>query len=84
MSGRAALTVAPAPRRVAPAPALTPATGVIPATTPAPALTSGVFPVRGPHSYGDGFGASRSGHLHQGADVLAAEGTPACRPWPAR
>lgn len=82
VSGRAALTVAPAPRRAAPTPTpdLAPAAGVIPATTPAPALASGVFPVRGPHSYGDGFGASRSGHLHQGADVLAAEGTPVVSP----
>jgi murein DD-endopeptidase MepM/ murein hydrolase activator NlpD len=86
VSGRATLTVARAPRRRAPAPApappVAPLTGAAPTTTPAatPALTSGVFPVRGPHSYGDGFGAPRSGHLHQGADVLAAEGTPVVSP----
>ena len=34
------------------------------------------FPVRGPHSYGDGVGAPRSGHTHQGQDVLARCGTP--------
>jgi murein DD-endopeptidase MepM/ murein hydrolase activator NlpD len=34
------------------------------------------FPVRGPHSYGDGVGAPRVGHTHQGQDVLAACGTP--------
>ncbi len=36
----------------------------------------GVFPVQGPHTYGDGFGAPRSGHTHQGQDILAACGTP--------
>jgi hypothetical protein len=30
-----------------------------------------VFPLRGPHTYGDGFGAQRSGHTHQGVDVMA-------------
>jgi murein DD-endopeptidase MepM/ murein hydrolase activator NlpD len=35
-----------------------------------------VFPVRGPHTYGDGFGVQRTGHTHQGVDVLAACGTP--------
>ena len=34
------------------------------------------FPVRGKHSYGDGVGAPRAGHTHQGQDVLAACGTP--------
>jgi murein DD-endopeptidase MepM/ murein hydrolase activator NlpD len=33
------------------------------------------FPVRGPHSYGDGVGAPRSGHVHQGQDIAAACGT---------
>ena len=82
VSGRAALTVAPAPRRRAPAPVPAPETDGGPVGTPAttPALTSGVFPVRGPHSYGDGFGAPRSGHVHQGADVLASEGTPVVSP----
>jgi murein DD-endopeptidase MepM/ murein hydrolase activator NlpD len=35
-----------------------------------------IFPVAGPHTYGEGFGAARSGHTHQGQDVLAACGTP--------
>jgi hypothetical protein len=38
-----------------------------------------VFPVRGAHDFGSGaarFGAGRSGHSHQGQDVLAACGTP--------
>jgi murein DD-endopeptidase MepM/ murein hydrolase activator NlpD len=33
------------------------------------------FPVRGPHSYGDGVGAPRAGHVHEGQDVLASCGT---------
>ncbi len=33
------------------------------------------FPVRGPHIYGDGVGAPRVGHVHEGQDVLAACGT---------
>ena len=32
------------------------------------------FPVKGKHSYGDGFGAARSGHSHQGVDIFAACG----------
>jgi murein DD-endopeptidase MepM/ murein hydrolase activator NlpD len=38
-----------------------------------------VFPVRGPHDFGQGgaaFGAGRAGHIHQGQDVMAACGTP--------
>jgi len=34
------------------------------------------FPVRGRHSYGDGVGAPRVGHLHEGQDVSADCGTP--------
>jgi len=33
------------------------------------------FPIRGPHAYGDGIGAPRGDHLHQGQDVMAACGT---------
>jgi murein DD-endopeptidase MepM/ murein hydrolase activator NlpD len=33
------------------------------------------FPVRAPHTYGDGIGAARSGHTHQGQDVMAACGS---------
>jgi septal ring factor EnvC (AmiA/AmiB activator) len=36
-----------------------------------------VFPVAGPHSYYDTFGAPRSGgRTHQGCDIMAARGTP--------
>jgi murein DD-endopeptidase MepM/ murein hydrolase activator NlpD len=34
-----------------------------------------IFPVRGPHTYGDGIGAPRAGHTHQGQDVFARCGT---------
>ena len=34
-----------------------------------------IFPVRGPHTYGDGVGADRGDHSHQGQDVLADCGT---------
>ncbi len=35
-----------------------------------------IFPVRGAHTYGDGIGAPRAGHTHQGQDVLANCGLP--------
>jgi murein DD-endopeptidase MepM/ murein hydrolase activator NlpD len=48
------------------------------APTPAQTASEGaVFPVIGPHSFGDAanrFGASRAGHIHEGQDVLASEG----------
>ena len=51
---------------------------------PAPAVASdGVFPVQGAYSFGGSgsrFGASRRGHVHQGQDVTAAEGTPIVAP----
>jgi len=34
------------------------------------------FPVRGPHGYGDGVGAPRVGHTHQGQDIFARCGAP--------
>src|SRR3954451_12797998 len=42
-------------------------------------LRPALFPIRGRHDYGSSegrFGASRSGHTHQGQDVMAACGTP--------
>lgn len=69
-SGSAALTVR-APKVIAPPPPVTP---------PAPGSSAGVFPVQGPHSYGDPFGAPRAGWTHQGQDVLAAQGTPIVAP----
>jgi hypothetical protein len=46
------------------------------------AITAGVFPVLGPHTYGDGIGAPRRGYTHQGQDVAAAGGTPVVAPVP--
>jgi murein DD-endopeptidase MepM/ murein hydrolase activator NlpD len=46
-----------------------------PPTTTAPAGST-VFPVGGAHTMGQGFGAARSGHTHQGQDIMAACGTP--------
>jgi hypothetical protein len=39
-------------------------------------LVRNVFPIAGPHTYGDPFGVQRAGHVHQGQDVMAACGTP--------
>jgi murein DD-endopeptidase MepM/ murein hydrolase activator NlpD len=48
--------------------------------TPAQTVADGaVFPVQGPHNFGgpeNRFGAPREGHIHEGQDVLTAEGTP--------
>ncbi len=33
-----------------------------------------IFPLRGRHTYGDGIGAPRAGHTHEGQDVLSACG----------
>lgn len=53
---------------------------VAPVVVAPPASAGGVFPVAGPHSYGDGIGVARKGHAHQGQDILAAEGTPVVAP----
>ncbi len=63
---------------VAPAPAPAPAAPAALATT-----GSKVFPVQGPYSFGgEGarFGAGRTGHIHQGQDIVAAEGLPVVSP----
>jgi murein DD-endopeptidase MepM/ murein hydrolase activator NlpD len=69
---RSALSVA------APAPAP-------PAAAPISLATTGskVFPVQGPYSFGNEgarFGAGRPGHVHQGQDIVAAEGLPVVSP----
>lgn len=68
-SGRAALTVRPAP---------------VPVQSPvAPVTPGGVFPVAGAYSLGgegSSFGADRGTHSHQGHDISAAEGTPVVAP----
>jgi murein DD-endopeptidase MepM/ murein hydrolase activator NlpD len=68
-SGRSRLTVLAPP---APAPA--------PAPPPAAAVGSGVFPVQGSYTFGDGFGVKRGEATHRGQDILAAEGTPVATP----
>lgn len=72
--GETTLVVVAAPK---PRPKPTPTPPAVPA---GPVTASGVFPVAGPHTYGDGLGAARNGHTHQGADILAAEGTPVVAP----
>src|SRR3954453_17909355 len=71
-SGRSRLTVVAAP----PAPAPTPA----PTAPPAGAVGSGVFPIRGPYTWGDAFGVLRGTARHRGQDLVAAEGTPIATP----
>jgi hypothetical protein len=70
-SGRSRLTVVPA----APAP---PPVGA-PAPV-APVVGTGVFPVQGRYTYGDGFGVPRGKVRHRGQDILAAAGTPVVTP----
>jgi murein DD-endopeptidase MepM/ murein hydrolase activator NlpD len=41
----------------------------------------GVFPVRAPHTYGDGFGAGRN---HEGVDLMAKCGKPVVAAYPGR
>jgi murein DD-endopeptidase MepM/ murein hydrolase activator NlpD len=60
---------------------------VAPPPPPAPAVAAviagGAFPVQGAYSFGgpdSRFGAPRSGHVHQGQDIAAAEGTPVVSP----
>jgi murein DD-endopeptidase MepM/ murein hydrolase activator NlpD len=56
----------------------TPLMVVAPATFTS--ASSSVFPVQGPYSFGDPFGVGRPGHVHQGQDIAAAEGTPIVTP----
>ena len=51
------------------------------ASAPAPRresfwLVHDVFPIAGPHTYGQGFGVQRSGHTHEGQDIMADCGLP--------
>jgi murein DD-endopeptidase MepM/ murein hydrolase activator NlpD len=70
-TGKTTITV----RAPAPPPAAAPTAPVTPV-----APGTGVFPVAGPHTYGDAFGAPRNGYSHQGQDVVAAEGLPVVAP----
>jgi murein DD-endopeptidase MepM/ murein hydrolase activator NlpD len=88
-SGQATLTIK-APPKPSPPPTPAPTPPPAPPATetglPTPAQTAAagaVFPAAGAHSFGNPenrFGAPRSGHIHQGQDVLTAEGTPVLAP----
>ena len=78
----AVLALALAALGSAPALAITSVGGVAPPTdeptTHAKPWAGWVFPIRGAHDFGGSgsrFGAGRSGHIHQGQDVSAPEGT---------
>jgi biotin carboxyl carrier protein len=80
-SGRVPITVKAKPAPVT-EPIAPPTVAPVPPTDPG-VTTEGVFPVAGPHDYGGDdarFGAERAGHIHQGQDVVAAEGTPVVAP----
>ncbi|MHB8531923.1 MAG: M23 family metallopeptidase [Solirubrobacteraceae bacterium] len=88
-SGAATLAVtAPVPAKpVTPAPSESTPTEPGEPGVPTPAQTAAlhaVFPVQAaPHSFGgpeNRFGAPRAGHIHQGQDILAAEGSPDVAP----
>jgi biotin carboxyl carrier protein len=63
-----------------------PNTPVTPAGVPTPAQSAelgAIFPVAGEHNFGgpeNRFGAPRTGHIHEGQDILTAEGTPVVAP----
>ncbi len=73
-SGRSRLTV------VAPAPPPAPKPLPAPAAPAATAIGTGFFPLRGPYTWGEGFGAPRGSARHRGQDLLAAAGTPVATP----
>ena len=78
-AGRTVMAVTPAPA----APSLAGGSGTPGANVGAIPITSiGVFPVQGAHTYGDGIGAARDGHTHQGQDIRGAAGTPIVAPLP--
>jgi murein DD-endopeptidase MepM/ murein hydrolase activator NlpD len=67
-SGRSRLTVVAPPPPPVPAPAAPVAVG------------AGVFPIRGPFTWGDPFGVMRGTAKHRGQDLLTPEGTPIATP----
>lgn len=79
------------PPAKSPPPPSAPTTPVTPVTpdpvVPTPGAgaetVAGIFPVQGSHTFGgegSRFGAGRPGHIHQGQDVAADEGTPLVAP----
>lgn len=87
-SGRDRLRVLhapPAPPPPPPAAPVGPVSPVSPVGGGSLKLLPGVFPVSGTHDYGGSgsrFGVGRPGHVHEGQDVAAAEGTPLVAPRP--
>ncbi len=85
-SGVAELVVAAPPAPAVPANPVAPRTpaGEAGVLSPAQTVADGaVFPVDGPHNFGgpeNRYGAPRAGHIHEGQDVLTAEGTPDVAP----
>jgi murein DD-endopeptidase MepM/ murein hydrolase activator NlpD len=82
-TGKTRLEVRPRPRpeKSQPEPQPQPTTPVAPSGPVGP--SSGVFPVQGPFTWGGAdsrFGAGRTGHTHEGQDLMAAEGTPVVSP----
>jgi murein DD-endopeptidase MepM/ murein hydrolase activator NlpD len=79
-SYRPQLVQAPKPAPVRPSPPKAPD---VPPPPGSKSPTLHDFPVAGTYSYGGAdarFGAPRSGHVHQGQDILAASGTPVVAP----
>lgn len=79
--GRTRIVVHAPPKPAAPA-APAPAPLVV-APAPSPG-GPGVFPVAGAFSFGGAdarFGAGREGHVHEGQDIMAAQGTPVVAPY---
>jgi murein DD-endopeptidase MepM/ murein hydrolase activator NlpD len=59
------------------------ATRPVEPSPPTATTVAGVFPLQGPYTFGGEdarFGAGRTGHVHQGQDVVAASGTPIVAP----
>ncbi len=84
-AAEASLTIT-SPSKAKEAPSVPVAGTPPPASVPTPAQSAAagaVFPVAGPHNFGgpeNRFGAPRGGYVHQGQDVLTAEGTPVLAP----
>lgn len=73
----------PTPKPARPAPQPAPAPAPVPEILGGEGLVSGVFPVRGAYTLGGAasrFGADRTGHTHEGQDIVAASGTPVVAP----
>lgn len=80
--GRARIVVHRAPAAAAPVPVPAP---VVPFPAPSPSPGGkGVFPVAGAFDFGGvtgRFGATRTGHIHEGQDIIAAAGVPVVAPY---